>query len=237
MRKIFNCGIGYIVTVDPNKIKNNNTKKLRIGILGSTNGTDLDFIVKEIQDETSLLYGKIEIVLCISNKNNSGILKKCDVYNIPNLYIPHKGEEREIYDEKLSKEFKEQNVDIILCIGWMRIISESFIETWKNKCINVHPSLLPKFSGNMDLNVHQEVLNSGVKETGCTVHTITKDVDKGPIIIQKKCIVKNTDTVYSLKSRVQNMEGEALITTLHYYSSGIMGLFNSNIFLGRISEK
>ena len=132
----------------------NNTKKLRVGILGSTKGTNLDFIMKELQDTTSLLYDKIEIVLCISNKKESGILNKCDVYKIPNLHIPYNGEERNIYDEKLSNEFKNCNTDIILCIGWMRIISESFIDIWKNKCINVHPSLLPKFSGGMDLNIH-----------------------------------------------------------------------------------
>ena len=200
----------------------NNTEKLRVGILGSTKGTNLHFIMNELQDTKSLLYDKVEIVLCISNKKESGILNKCDVYNIPNMYIPFNGEKREIYDKKLSNEFKKYNTDIILCIGWMRIISESFIDTWKNKCINVHPSLLPKFSGSMDLNVHQSVLDSGDSETGCTVHIITKEVDKGPIIIQKKCIVKDNDTAHSLKSRVQYMEGEALITTLYYYVSGVI---------------
>ena len=237
MKKIFNCGIGYIITINPNTIKNNKMRKLRVGILGSTKGTDLDYIVKEIKNKTSLLYDKIEIVLCISNKKDSGILDKCNDHNIPNLYIPCNGEEREVYDAKLSNEFQKYNTDIILCIGWMRIISEPFIDIWKNRCINVHPSLLPKYSGGMDINVHKAVLDSGDNETGCTVHIITKEVDKGPIIVQKKCIVQNTDTVDSLKSKVQNIEGEALVLTLHYYASGIIELYNNNLILGTITNK
>ena len=71
----------------------------------------------------------------------------------------------------------------------MKIIPVNFLKKWENKCINVHPSLLPKYAGGMDLNVHKHVIDNKEKETGCTVHIITDEVDKGPIISQKKCIV------------------------------------------------
>ena len=93
----------------------------------------------------------------------------------------------------------------------MRILSEDFVLNWSGKIINVHPSLLPKHAGGMNENVHKQVLDSGDKETGCTIHLVTAKVDGGPILIQKKCRVVPGDTVESLKERVQKLEGEAFI--------------------------
>ena len=86
-----------------------------------------------------------------------------------------------------------------------------FIAKWRNKIINVHPSLLPAFAGGVDQDVHQSVLKAGLKETGCTIHWVTEAVDAGPVIIQKKCPVFLNDTVDTLKKRVQGLEGEALV--------------------------
>ena len=112
---------------------------------------------------------------------------------------------------------------MILCIGWMRILSSDFIKTWEKCCYNVHPSLLPDFAGGMDKDVHQEVLNSSCKETGCTVHEVTENIDSGPIIVQKKCPVYSSDNVDTLKKRVQNLEGEALIETINMFASNLIG--------------
>ena len=111
---------------------------------------------------------------------------------------------------------------MILCIGWMKIIPPSFLKKWENKCINVHPSLLPKYAGGMDLNVHKQVIDNKEKETGCTVHIITDEVDKGPVIAQKRCIVNENDTVEILKERVQNLEGICLIDSLYYYYNNLI---------------
>ena len=100
----------------------------------------------------------------------------------------------------------------------MRILSSEFCKEWNNKVLNVHPSLLPKYAGGMDINVHEQVLKNKERETGCTIHLVTRDVDMGPILLQKKCTVSNDDTVESLKDRVQKLEGEAFIEVIKSFN-------------------
>ncbi len=83
----------------------------------------------------------------------------------------------------------------------------------------MHPSLLPKYAGGMDTNVHQEVLNNGETETGCTIHFVTEKVDGGPILIQKSCPVEYDDTVESLKKKVQTLEGHAFVEAINLITS------------------
>jgi folate-dependent phosphoribosylglycinamide formyltransferase PurN len=104
-------------------------------------------------------------------------------------------------------------------IGYMRIVSKEFCEEWKNRCLNVHPSLLPDFAKEMDLEVHSSVIKSGKTITGCTIHFVTEDVDGGPILYQERCDVKQDDTPESLKKRVQNLEGNAFIWAIKNYSN------------------
>ena len=96
----------------------------------------------------------------------------------------------------------------------MRILSIEFCQTWRDRLLNVHPSLLPKYAGGVDVIIHEEVLRNREKETGCTIHFVTEDVDKGPILIQKKCNVDDNDTVETLKAKVQALEGEAFIESI-----------------------
>ena len=96
----------------------------------------------------------------------------------------------------------------------MRILSIEFCQTWRDRLLNVHPSLLPKYAGGVDVNIHEEVLRNREKETGCTIHFVTEDVDRGPILIQKKCNVDDNDTVETLKAKVQALEGEAFIESI-----------------------
>ena len=114
---------------------------------------------------------------------------------------------------------KEHNVDLILLIGFMRILSSTFCSNWAGKILNVHPSLLPKYAGGMDTNVHEEVLKNNDKETGCTIHLVTDEVDGGPIIIQKRCEVDSNDTIDSLKSKVQTLEGEAFLEAIPLFAN------------------
>ena len=101
----------------------------------------------------------------------------------------------------------------------MRIFSKSFTQKWKNKCFNVHPSLLPAFAGGMDLNVHEEVLKNKDKETGCTIHFVTDEVDQGPIFIQKTCSVDPGESVDSFKKKVQDLEGEAFLEAIPLFET------------------
>ena len=183
---------------------------IKLGVLGSTKGTDLQAIIDSIEKKE--LIAKIAVV--ISNKEGSYILERAKRNNIPFFFLSHKGKSRKRFDQEITTVLKESGVDLILLIGFMRILSIEFCQTWRDRLLNVHPSLLPKYAGGVDVNIHEEVLRNREKETGCTIHFVTEDVDKGPVLIQKKCNVDDNDTVETLKAKVQALEGEAFIESI-----------------------
>ena len=188
---------------------------INIGVLGSTNGTDLQFIFNAIDE------GKLDanVSVVISNKEDSYILKRAQAHNTQNVFISHKNKDREDFDSEMTMVLKKNSVELILLIGFMRILSSKFCNQWNGKILNVHPSLLPKYAGGMDTNVHEEVLKNNEKETGCTIHLVTDEVDKGPIVIQKRCLVDSDDTIESLKAKVQNLEGAAFLEAIPLFSN------------------
>ena len=188
---------------------------IRIGVLGSTNGTDLQTILDAI--ESKKLKSKLSVV--VSNKKEAFILKRAEKHKVPYYYISHKNMNRETFDGKITKVLKKHKVDLVLLIGFMRILSKSFCKQWKGKILNVHPSLLPKYAGGMDTNVHEEVLRNKEKETGCTIHFVTDEIDGGPVFIQKICSVDPEDTVTSLKRKVQTLEAEAFLEAIPLFET------------------
>ena len=184
---------------------------MRLGVLGSTNGTDLQVIIESIKAKK--LNAIVNVV--ISNKKNAYILKRGQNHGLPSIFINHKNKKRESFDSELTLTLKKYNVEFILLIGFMRILSASFCKRWRHKIINVHPSLLPKYSGGMDMNIHEQVIKNGDKESGCTIHFVTEKLDKGPILIQKKCKVNTNETPETLKVKVQELEGNAFVEAIN----------------------
>ena len=184
---------------------------INLGILGSTNGTDLQAILDSIKNKT--INASVNIV--VSNQKHAFILERARKHGVNACFVSHKNKTREEFDREVTKLLKEHNVDLILLIGFMRILSQGFCHHWQDKILNVHPSLLPKYAGGMDTNVHQEVLLNGDVETGCTIHFVTEDVDNGPILIQKSCVVEESDTVETLKKKVQALEGQAFVEAIN----------------------
>ncbi len=201
----------HLSTLTPRTLTQNTVK---LGVLGSTKGTDLQVIIDEIAG--GRLDASVEIV--ISNRSKAYILERAANHSIENVFISHKSRSREDFDREMTAALKKQHVDLILLIGFMRILSAEFCREWAGKVLNVHPSLLPKYAGGMDTNVHEEVLANHDTETGCTIHLVTAEVDSGPIIIQKRCPVDPDDTPDSLKAKVQKLEGEAFIEVIDRYS-------------------
>ncbi len=187
--------------------------KIKLGILGSTKGTDLQAIIDSI--DQNKLDAIVKVV--ISNSSNAYILERAANHNIPNFFISHLGKKREQFDDEISAILKKHEVDLVLLIGFMRILSSKFCKEWSGRILNVHPSLLPKYAGGMDMNVHEEVIKNRDMETGCTIHFVTEKVDSGPILIQKKCSVNINDTPDSLKKKVQILEGEAFIDAIKLF--------------------
>ena len=187
---------------------------IKLGVLGSTKGTDLEKIIET--EKLGQLNATASVV--ISNRKNAYILERAKTYNIPNVYISHKNKTREAFDREVSNVLVKYQIDLILLIGFMRILSEDFCRRWSYKILNVHPSLLPKYSGGMDSNVHEEVLKNNETETGCTIHYVTEEVDGGPILIQKRCLIDKNETTKTLKSKVQQLEGEAFVEVINKLS-------------------
>lgn len=182
------------------------TQRLKLAVLGSTRGTNL------VPLHLELLRRKIpaHIELVLSHRADSGILVRAREINCRAIYLPASHLSREACDEAISTELKAAKIDCVVLMGYMRILSHVMIGAWPHKIINVHPSLLPAFSGQMDRAIHEAVLEAGLSETGCTVHEVTETLDAGPILIQKTCQVHVDDTVDSLKKRVQRLEVDAL---------------------------
>ena len=181
---------------------------MKIAVLGSTRGTDLQYIIDAIES------GKLtdaEISAVISNKKDAGILERARKHNITAVFIDSSGKSREDFDKEIIKILEEKGVELVLLIGYMRFISKPFVEKYRNRIMNIHPSLLPAFAGGMDKNVHAAILEHGCKVTGCTLHFVDEGADTGPIIIQKAASIGEDDNVDSLKEKVQKLEGEALI--------------------------
>jgi phosphoribosylglycinamide formyltransferase-1 len=183
---------------------------LKLGVLGSTRGSHLSVIVDAIQQK--LL--NVDIKLVLSNKADAPIIKRAQDYQLPVQFVDATDLSREQYDDVISDLLMKHHVDLIVLIGYMRILSEKFVSQWQKKIINVHPSLLPAYAGLMDLAVHEAVIKNGDQQSGCTVHYVTAEVDAGPIILQKTCDVLCDDTPVSLKSRIQQLEAQALIEAI-----------------------
>ena len=188
---------------------------IKLGVIGSTRGTDLQFIIDAIKSEKI----DAQVAVVVSNKRTAYILERARINEIPSVYISHKNKKREDFDSEISVVLKEYDVELVLLIGFMRILSTRFCADWSDKVLNVHPSLLPKYAGGMDTNVHEQVIENNDKETGCTIHYVTDELDAGPILIQKKCEVNANDTVHSLKSKVQHLEGNAFLEAIEIFNS------------------
>ncbi|RMF05674.1 phosphoribosylglycinamide formyltransferase [Candidatus Woesearchaeota archaeon] len=188
---------------------------LKIGILASTRGSDIPAVLEAIKDKVV----DAEVSIIIANKE-CGALAVAEAYGIPHKLILSKGMEREAYDRLVAEELEKHGVELVLLIGYMRYLSEWFVNKYRNRIMNIHPSLLPAFAGGMDLNVHQLVLDSGVKVTGCTLHFVDEGADTGPIILQATVPVEEGDTPETLKEKVQAQERKLLVEGIKLYIEG-----------------
>lgn len=180
---------------------------LNIAIIGSAKGTSSQQIIDAVKGDE--IDAKISFI--ISDKQDSGILERAKKYDINGVFLPVNGLSRSEYDNKLNEQLKNESIDIIILIGYMRILSDEFVKKWNKKLINIHPSLLPKFAGGINNNVHKSVLDANEKTTGCSVHYVSEVIDGGEIILQKSCDVLDTDNVETLKKKVQELESQALL--------------------------
>jgi phosphoribosylglycinamide formyltransferase 1 len=180
-------------------------KTFRIAVLASTNGTDLQAIIDEMK--AGQMPG-IELACVISNKESAYALERAKEQGYEAIYIDPANKTRKEFDIEMAKTLEKHEVDLVVLIGYMRILSEEFVKRFQNKIINVHPALIPKFCGPnfFGASVHEEVLKAGETETGMTIHYVDEGCDTGEIILQKTCPVTADDTPDTLKDKVQTLE-------------------------------
>lgn len=175
---------------------------LRLAVLVSGGGTNLQALIDQIEQH-KLPNVKIEVV--ISNKAGVYALERAKSHGIPAEVIVKKDfTDKELFEEALLKLIDSYEADLVVLAGCLLIIPERVICKYKNRIINIHPSLIPSFcgAGYYGLKVHEEALARGVKVTGATVHFVDDGTDTGPIILQKPVLVQEDDTAQTLQTRV-----------------------------------
>ena len=172
----------------------------KLAVLVSGRGSNLQAIIDSIDREE--LDAHLSIV--ISNTKDAMALKRAEKHGIKTIFIdPSTYLNSKEYDKALVLKLKEFSIDLICLAGYMRILGEEVIQTFEKKIINMHPSLLPAFSG---LNAQKQAINYGVKFSGCTVHFVDSGVDSGPIILQTVVPVYDNDDEKSLSKRILEQE-------------------------------
>ncbi len=200
---------------------------MRVAILISGRGSNMEKLVNSCKAYNNS--ASVELVFS-NNTNASGLTfaKNCE---IETCVIDHKSyEKREDFDYELNKKLKEYNIDFICNAGFMRILSEDFVNNWFNKQLNIHPSLLPAFKG---LNVHKRVLESKSNISGCTVHLVRAGVDEGPIIGQMSTNVESDDNEETLAKKVLKLEHILYPVCLKLFSDNLIEVKDEQIIFSK----
>lgn len=189
-------------------------EKKIIGVLASGRGSNLQAIMDKITDK----YLDIEIGVVISDKTDALAITRSKNFGVPTCVLERKDfADKKTFEAAISEKLSEHRVDLIVLAGFMRILGSDFVKRWQGKIVNIHPSLLPSFTG---LDAHQQALDYGAKFSGCTVHFVDEGVDSGPIIMQSTVPIADDETVESLADKILHEEHKILPEVLKLWSEG-----------------
>lgn len=203
---------------------------LRIGVLVSGGGTNLQAIIDGIKEE-SITNASIEVV--ISNNNNAYALERAKNSGIDAVCIsPKNYEKREEFNTALIEKLDEYKLDLVVLAGCLVVLPAELIRKYSNRIINIHPSLIPSFCGKgyYGLKVHEEALRRGVKVTGATVHFVDEGTDTGPIIFQKAVDIEDDDTAEVLQRRVmEQAEWVIMPRAINYIANNRLKIIDGKV--------
>ena len=186
-------------------------KKLRVGVLASGGGTDLQSIIDASEKEMI----DAEVGVVISDNEDAFALKRAKKHKINAYFINPKGKEKEDFHKEIDKILEEKNIELVVGAGYMRILSSCFVKKWYGKLINIHPALLPSFKGTSG---QQDAFDYGVKISGCTTHFIDEKMDHGPIILQAAVKIMPGDNKDKLAHRILEVEHQILPRTIDLFA-------------------
>jgi phosphoribosylglycinamide formyltransferase-1 len=172
---------------------------------------------------------RAEIALVISNRSDAAGLQHARAAGIPTATVDHRRfAGREAFDRALSEELDERKIELVCLAGFMRVLSGWFAERWRDRLLNIHPSLLPAFPG---LDTHRRALAAGVRFSGCTVHFVRAEVDAGPIVLQGVVPVRQQDTPETLAARVLQAEHRCYPLALDLVASGRVRVVDQRVLI------
>ena len=190
-------------------------KKIKIGVLVSGRGSNLQAIIENIENGSLAA----ELAVVVSDQADAVALERARKHGIPAVHLSAKGYKgrRDDYDALLVHEMKKHDVELVVLAGFMRIITRVLVQAYPNRVMNIHPALLPAFPG---LHVQKAAIEHGVKFSGCTVHFVDEGMDTGPIIIQAAVPVLDNDTEDSLSARILKQEHRIFSRAIQLYAEG-----------------
>lgn len=188
--------------------------KIKIGILISGRGSNMLALTNEVNQGH---IPRAEIALVVSDHSNAPGLERAKELGLNTLVVERNGRSRDAHDRETVAALREHQVDIVCLAGYMRVLSSYFIEAYRHRILNIHPSLLPAFPG---LDAHRQVIEHGVKWTGCTVHFVDETLDGGPIIAQRIVPVLDEDSEETLAARILEQEHQLYAEALALIVSG-----------------
>jgi len=198
---------------------------MKIVVLISGRGSNLKAIGEAFR--TGKIKGKISLV--ISNRKDAQGLKIAKNLGIPyEFHDPKLFSTREVYDKHLISRIQREDPDLVVLAGYMRILSDVFIDAFEGKLINIHPSLIPAFKG---LNAQRQAVEFGVRFSGCTVHYVTRELDAGPIIIQAVVPVNPNDTEQSLSEKILSYEHRIYPQAIKWIAEGRVKVEGRNVIV------
>lgn len=192
---------------------------LNIAVCVSGGGTDLQSIIDAC--EAGKINGQIRLV--ISNRKKAYGLERARLHGIQAEWIKD--------EDEILKRFEEEKIDVVVLAGYLAIVGDKLIEQYKNRIINIHPSLIPSFCGPgfYGMHVHEAVFKRGVKVSGATVHFVTGEVDGGPIILQRAVDISGLETPEDIQARVLEIEHEILPEAVALYCEGRVSVENERV--------
>lgn len=202
---------------------------IKLAILASANGTNSQAIIEAVQ--AGRLDADVRVVL--TNKPDAGVIERAHRLGVPVEIVPSKGHRnRAEYDALVVETLKKYDVDTIALAGWMRILSEVFINAYSGRILNLHPALLPSFKGATAI---VDAYEHGVRITGCSVHLVTLELDAGPVIIQAAVPVNGT--VDELEAQIHRMEHRIFPQALQWYAEGRVSTTGHKVFVAPAQDK
>lgn len=185
-----------------------------IAVFASGNGSNLQAIIDAIKNGKL----KVNLALVISDNKDAFALTRAKKAGLNHIFLdPKKFANKEDFEEKIIRNLKKEKINLIVLAGFMRILSKNFVHAYKNKILNIHPSLLPSFKGSYGI---KDTFDYGVKITGVTVHFVDEKMDHGPIILQEALKINKTDTLKSLEEKIHKIEHKIYPEAIKLFSLG-----------------